>query len=232
MSNFQNFDFASDFEQQSAVIIQASLWGFITRQQHLYEHQIPNYAAQCIHFFCSVWDTRQFLDHDIHLINKLLQHVQPPNQEEATIMERVSCIFDNYYTYYQCSQYIKAWKCSKLIKLYLAKFAELLEVTIQQHKRATKIQACFRGLLSWKQHRQKFIVLPNPVSQQGHVKEMLHFDNLLSNFMSDFDAITTNFDNSLNRHVIWTQITTLFGPNTAQILSFNPYKLISQLIVM
>eukprot|EP00957_Ditylum_brightwellii_P174037 13250658-Ditylum_brightwellii.AAC.1 len=31
--------------------------------------------------------TWQFLDHDIHLINKLLQHVQPSNQEEATIME-------------------------------------------------------------------------------------------------------------------------------------------------
>eukprot|EP00957_Ditylum_brightwellii_P006355 481910-Ditylum_brightwellii.AAC.1 len=48
MSKCQHFDFTSDFEQQSAVIIQASLWGFITRQQHLYKHQIPNYAAQCI----------------------------------------------------------------------------------------------------------------------------------------------------------------------------------------
>ena len=45
MLNFQKFDFASDFKQQSAIIIQASLWGFITQQQHLYERQIPDYAA-------------------------------------------------------------------------------------------------------------------------------------------------------------------------------------------
>ena len=194
MSNFQNFDFASDFEQQSAVIIQASLRGFITWQQHLYERQLPDYAARCIQdFFCTVRDTRQWLEHDIHLIDKFIQQAQPSNQEEANIIERVSCIFDNYYTYYQCSQYVKAWKCSKLIKLYAAKYAELLEVTIQQHKRATKIQACIQGLLSWKQHRQQFNVLPDPVSQQGHVKEMLHFDNLLRSFMSDFKVITNKF---------------------------------------
>ena len=134
MSNFQNFDFASDFEQQSAVIIQASLRGFITRQQHLYERQIPDYAARCIQdFFRTLRDTRRFLEHDIHLIDKFIQQAQPSNQEEATIMERVCCIFDDYYTYYQCSQYVKAWKCSKLIKLYVAK--------LQQHKCATKIQA-------------------------------------------------------------------------------------------
>eukprot|EP00957_Ditylum_brightwellii_P110728 8444395-Ditylum_brightwellii.AAC.1 len=49
MSNFQHFDFASDFEQQSAVTIQASLWEFIDQQHHLYQCQIPDYAAQCIH---------------------------------------------------------------------------------------------------------------------------------------------------------------------------------------
>mmetsp|Transcript_24187 Transcript_24187/g.35831 ORF Transcript_24187/g.35831 Transcript_24187/m.35831 type:complete len:514 (+) Transcript_24187:782-2323(+) len=205
MSNFQNFDFASDFEQQSAVIIQASLRGFITRQQHLYERQIPDYAARCIQdFFRTLRDTSQFLEHDIYLTDNLIQQTQPSNQEEATIMERVSCIFDNYYTYYQCGRYVKAWKCSKLIKLYLAKYAKLLEVTIQQHKRATKIQACFRGLLSRKQHRQKFIVLPNPVSQQGHVKEMFHVDNLLRNSTNDFDAISNDLhqllDSSRDKH--------------------------------
>eukprot|EP00957_Ditylum_brightwellii_P173943 13242838-Ditylum_brightwellii.AAC.1 len=49
MSNFQIFDFASDFKQQSAVTIQASLQGFITQQHHLYKWKIPEYAAQCIH---------------------------------------------------------------------------------------------------------------------------------------------------------------------------------------
>eukprot|EP00957_Ditylum_brightwellii_P175716 13379333-Ditylum_brightwellii.AAC.1 len=49
MSNFQIFDFTSDFEQQSAVTIQASLWGFITQQHHLYKCKIPDYAARCIH---------------------------------------------------------------------------------------------------------------------------------------------------------------------------------------
>eukprot|EP00957_Ditylum_brightwellii_P187240 14260339-Ditylum_brightwellii.AAC.1 len=57
MSNFQNFDFASDFKQQSAVIIQANLLGFITWQQHLYGHQIPNYAAQCVQFFLAEFET-------------------------------------------------------------------------------------------------------------------------------------------------------------------------------
>eukprot|EP00957_Ditylum_brightwellii_P132701 10119162-Ditylum_brightwellii.AAC.1 len=49
MSKFQNYNLASDFEQQSAVTIQANLWGFITQQYHLYERQIPDYAARCIH---------------------------------------------------------------------------------------------------------------------------------------------------------------------------------------
>eukprot|EP00957_Ditylum_brightwellii_P168971 12861573-Ditylum_brightwellii.AAC.1 len=57
MSNFQNFDFASDFKQQSAVTIQARLREFITWQHHLYERQIPNYAAQCIQDFFADFKT-------------------------------------------------------------------------------------------------------------------------------------------------------------------------------
>eukprot|EP00957_Ditylum_brightwellii_P147914 11263106-Ditylum_brightwellii.AAC.1 len=38
MSNFQHFDFASDFKQQSAVTIQSSRWGFLI--QYLKEEEI------------------------------------------------------------------------------------------------------------------------------------------------------------------------------------------------
>ena len=105
----------------------------------------------------------------------------------------MSTIFNNYLTYFEYGQYFKAFKCSTILKIYAAKYTKLLEVTIQQHKRATKIQACIQDLLSRKQHHQQFNVLPDSISQQGHVKEMLQFDDLLSNFMSDFDAITNKF---------------------------------------
>eukprot|EP00957_Ditylum_brightwellii_P048878 3708977-Ditylum_brightwellii.AAC.1 len=49
MSKFQISDFTSDFEQQSAVTIQSSLWGFISQKHHLHKCKTPDYAAQCIH---------------------------------------------------------------------------------------------------------------------------------------------------------------------------------------
>jgi hypothetical protein len=150
------------------------------------------------------------LEHDIHLIDNFIQQAQPSNQEEATIMERVSCIFDNYYTYYQCSQYVKAWKCSTLIKLYLAKFKELLEITIQQHRAATRIQSIVRGFLQRKFEfdslvQESAVIIQASLrgflyrkqthlkTQQDHLKDMNHLDDLIRNFTNDFNVITNEF---------------------------------------
>eukprot|EP00957_Ditylum_brightwellii_P196663 14984347-Ditylum_brightwellii.AAC.1 len=80
-----------------------------------------------------------------------------------------------------------------------------------EHQPAISIEAFIQGFLSQKQLCLKCNAHPDPVIQQGHVREMLHFDNLCCSFMSDFDAITNEFqqliqsscDKDPDHNIIW-----------------------------
>eukprot|EP00957_Ditylum_brightwellii_P003467 262397-Ditylum_brightwellii.AAC.1 len=111
------------------------------------------------------------------------EHQQQHQDYDATI--RIQSIFCGYSTQQQLHlQKISVISIQAVAHGFIA---------LQQHKCATTIQALFQGCCSQKLLCLKCNALPDPVSQQDHVKEMLHFDDLLSNFTSDFDAITNNF---------------------------------------
>eukprot|EP00957_Ditylum_brightwellii_P103928 7918494-Ditylum_brightwellii.AAC.1 len=58
---------------------------------------------------------------------------------------------------------------------------------------ATKVQACIQGCLSQKQLCENANDLPDAATQQGHLEEMQHLNNLLCSFNSDLNVVTNKF---------------------------------------